>query len=117
MVKWKEVISASAWLRKGLTTRKVAENAWLATRGRGLPFRDHVSQLIETEDDLPLVIEAPKRGHSRKPDEAYEKLEILYGDVRRLDLFARHERPGWTGWGNEMRQAPPLHRTVLASAT
>jgi hypothetical protein len=33
---------------KGLTTRKICENAWLATRGKGLPFRDHVSQLIET---------------------------------------------------------------------
>jgi hypothetical protein len=45
---------------KGLTTRKFCETAWLATRGKGLQFREHVSQLIETEDDLRLIIEAPK---------------------------------------------------------
>jgi N6-adenosine-specific RNA methylase IME4 len=99
-----------AWVKPGIgtgkTTRKVIENMWLATRGRGLPIRDHgVSQGVFTEEDLPLAIEARRRAHSRKPDETYQALERLYGDVRRLDLFARHERPGWTSWGNEVDQA------------
>jgi N6-adenosine-specific RNA methylase IME4 len=29
-------------------------------------------------------------------------LERLYGEVRRLDLFARRPRPGWTVWGAEV---------------
>jgi N6-adenosine-specific RNA methylase IME4 len=93
---------------KGLTTRKFCETAWLATRGEGLPFHEHASQLIETEDDLPLIVEARKREHSRKPDEAYAALESMFGDVRRLDLFARQERAGWTSWGNEMQDVAAL---------
>jgi hypothetical protein len=57
---------------KGKTTRKVGETAWLMTRGKGLPILNHgVSQRILTEEGLPLVLEAPRRGHSQKPDKAY----------------------------------------------
>jgi N6-adenosine-specific RNA methylase IME4 len=74
----------------GKTTRKVVENAWGAKRGKGVPIRDHaVSQLIR----------APRGEHSEKPDEAYAALERLYGDVRRMDLFATKHRPGWFAWG------------------
>jgi N6-adenosine-specific RNA methylase IME4 len=93
---------------KGKTTIKVCENAWLATRGGGLPFRAHPDQLIETEEDLPLAIEAPRGVHSRKPEESYAALDRMYGEVRRIDLFGRRGRPGWTGWGNQMQQAAPL---------
>jgi N6-adenosine-specific RNA methylase IME4 len=86
----------------GMTTRKCVENAWLATRGKGLPIRHHgVSQAVDNWE-LPLTIAAPRRGHSVKPDDAYVALERLYGDVRRLDLFARSPRPGWDVWGNEV---------------
>jgi len=78
----------------GKTTRKTTENAWLATRGKGLPILDHgVSQSIWV----------PRRAHSEKPDEAYKSLERLFGDnVRRLDLFARRARPGLDTWRNEI---------------
>lgn len=39
---------------------------------------------------------------SRKPDEAAEALERLFGPVRRLELFARCRRSGWDAWGNEL---------------
>jgi N6-adenosine-specific RNA methylase IME4 len=75
---------------------------WLATRGAGLPIVDHgVRQNVDSEDE-PLIIEARRRGNSVKPDEAYAALERLYGEVRRLDLFARRPRPGWTVWGAEV---------------
>jgi len=77
----------------GKTTRKSVENVWLATRGKGLPIRDHgVDQFFET----------PRGEHSEKPEEAYRRLERLYGNVRRLDLFARLVRRGWTAWGNQV---------------
>jgi N6-adenosine-specific RNA methylase IME4 len=57
-------------------------------------------------DDAPegptVDVTARRRGHSRKPDEAYVALERLYGDVRRLELFSRRARAGWTRWGNEL---------------
>jgi N6-adenosine-specific RNA methylase IME4 len=77
----------------GYTTRKNTEQLLYATRGRGLPVLDHgVSQTIF----------APRREHSRKPDEAAEALERLFGPVSRIELFARHERLGWTTWGAEL---------------
>ncbi len=47
------------------------------------------------------VIIAPAREHSRKPEKAYEEAERLFGDVPKLDLFSRQERPGWDSFGNE----------------
>jgi site-specific DNA-methyltransferase (adenine-specific) len=85
------------------TTRKIGETMWLAKRGKGLPIRDHgVSQGVFAEEDLPLIINAPRQQHSAKPDETYQALKRLYGDVRRLDMFARKQCPGWTAWGNEV---------------
>ncbi len=48
------------------------------------------------------LIVAPVREHSRKPDEAYEGIERLFGPTpSRLDLFSRQQRSGWTSWGNQ----------------
>lgn len=46
------------------------------------------------------MIETRKREHSRKPDEQYELIEACSPGPY-LELFARHPRPGWTGWGDE----------------
>ena len=42
-----------------------------------------------------------KREHSRKPDELYDIIEQC-SPVPYLELFARHLRPGWSQWGNEV---------------
>jgi N6-adenosine-specific RNA methylase IME4 len=50
------------------------------------------------------LIVSPVREHSRKPDEAHERIErLLVGPY--VELFARAVRPGWVTWGNEI--APP----------
>jgi N6-adenosine-specific RNA methylase IME4 len=56
---------------------------------------------------LDAVLVAPRREHSRKPDLAYRYLEAMYGDVRRVDLFSRERRSGWTAWGLEVDRFPP----------
>ena len=77
----------------GYHTRKQAELCLLFNRGKGLPVKSH---------GVRQIIRAPKREHSRKPDEQYDALDELYGtDLRRLELFARQQRPGWTAWGLE----------------
>jgi N6-adenosine-specific RNA methylase IME4 len=87
----------------GKTTRKIGETMWLAKRGAGLHIRDHaVSQGVFTEVNTPLIVESPRRQHSEKPDEAYAALERLFGNVRRIELFARKPRSGWTVWGDEI---------------
>ena len=77
----------------GYYTRKSTEQVLYATRGRGLKRIDRSVQ---------QCIRAPRKEHSRKPDEVFERLERLFGSVRRLELFARRQRLGWVVWGNEI---------------
>lgn len=50
-----------------------------------------------------------KREHSRKPEELYEIIEACSPGPY-LELFARHLRPGWVAWGDEV---PPVGEPVL----
>lgn len=47
------------------------------------------------------VIAGLARQHSRKPENAYLWAERYMPDARRLDLFGRKSRKGWTVWGRE----------------
>lgn len=40
--------------------------------------------------------------HSQKPEIAYQIIERLYPDLRKLEMYARNERHGWDSWGNEL---------------
>ena len=41
-----------------------------------------------------------KREHSRKPDEMYDLIEAC-SPAKRLEIFARGPRKGWTAWGDQ----------------
>ena len=77
----------------GYHSRKQLEPCLLFSRGKGLPVHAH---------DVRQLIVAPSIGHSRKPAAQYDRLERLYGDVKRIELFARNTRAGWDCWGNEV---------------
>ena len=51
---------------------------------------------------VPTALISPLRGHSRKPDEARDKIIELVGDLPRIELFAREKADGWDAWGNEV---------------
>ena len=40
--------------------------------------------------------------HSEKPEESYKKVEEMYPDARKLELFARKQRRGWFVVGNQI---------------
>ena len=48
------------------------------------------------------IIFAPRREHSRKPDEVRDRIIKLVGDLPRIELFARQKVEGWDVWGNEV---------------
>jgi N6-adenosine-specific RNA methylase IME4 len=68
----------------GYWTRCNPEQCLLATRGS--PKRLH--------KDVRQLVVAPRRQHSRKPDEIRERIERLVAGPY-LELFARSRRPGW----------------------
>jgi N6-adenosine-specific RNA methylase IME4 len=51
-----------------------------------------------------------KREHSRKPDEQYELIESC-SQGPRLEMFARGNRAGWAGWGNQAETYVPSWST------
>lgn len=94
---WAKTTKTGKWhIGTGKLTRANPEQMWLGRRGKGLPVVDHgVRRLIVSQ----------LREHSRKPDEAREGLERLFGDtaggrpIRRIEMFARERFKGWTPWG------------------
>ncbi|MGH2513999.1 MAG: MT-A70 family methyltransferase [Candidatus Limnocylindrales bacterium] len=48
------------------------------------------------------VLNAPRRQHSAKPDEAYQRIEEMFPDGVRLEVFAREQRDGWSVFGNQI---------------
>ena len=76
----------------GFWTRSNAEICLLATKGHPKRQAANIHQLIVS----------PVERHSKKPDEARDRIEALMGDLPRIELFARQETPGWEVWGNEV---------------
>lgn len=84
--------SKSLFWGMGGWTRANAEICLIATKGK--PKR--ISAKIHS------VIISKIREHSRKPDEARERIVELMGDLPRIELFARQQVEGWDCWGNEV---------------
>lgn len=74
----------------GYGTRKNSEDCWLGRRGEPKRKSAGVRKLII----------APRRKHSRKPDETYERIEEFCSGPY-CELFARQPWPNWDRWGLE----------------
>jgi len=44
----------------------------------------------------------PRGRHSAKPKEIRNEVVRLFGDIPRIELFAREKTEGWDVWGNEV---------------
>ena len=60
-----------------------------------------------SSESVRQVVMAPRTEHSRKPDDVHERIEALYPDATKIELFARRARPGWALWGNQAPDAIP----------
>ena len=76
----------------GHYTRGNTEDCFLGLRGRMVRKSASVQQLIM----------APRGEHSAKPPETRDRIVQLFGDLPRIELFARTKTPGWDVWGNEV---------------
>ena len=78
----------------GWYTKSNAEICLLGTKGN--------AHTLVKDNSISQVIITPKTKHSRKPQEAREKIVQLVGDIPRIELFARQKIDGWDVWGNEV---------------
>ena len=97
----------------GYGTRKNLEPCLLCTRGepklraplsffgvRGEGQSSHAVRdfLLAMPHD---TIRAGRREHSRKPDEQYSRIELMF-EGPYCELFSRANRKGWSAWGNQL---------------
>lgn len=98
----------------GYGTRKNLEPCLLFTMGDpqlrqpiesdmlgGAVIPEGVRSVRDFIEAMPLdAIRAPRRQHSRKPDEQYERIETMF-EGPYFEGFSRCDRPGWTSWGDQ----------------
>lgn len=85
--------SGSDFIGMGYYTRANAEVCLLASKGKSLK---RVNRSVRQ------VIQSPIEEHGKKPAEIRTRIEELFGDVARIELFARQHAEGWDCWGNEV---------------
>ena len=78
----------------GKWTVKQCEICLLATKGTA-------HKLLKSFNEKSYIEEA-KTEHSRKPEEARNRIERMFGNLPRIELFARQYADGWDCWGNEV---------------
>ncbi|MBA7667848.1 hypothetical protein ES703_75948 [subsurface metagenome] len=82
--------------------------------GMGYYFREqHELLFVAKKGNMPVpnpedrptsIINAPRLQHSRKPDEVYQSIEKMYPKGKYLEMFATRTRPGWKGFGLEVKE-------------
>src|SRR5437764_736623 len=86
-----------AWVKArlgpGIWLRQRHELLLIATKGTVAP--------PEPQDRCDSVLEAKRGRHAQKPEQAYQRIEQMYPDKSKLEMFARGTpRAGWSAWGN-----------------
>jgi N6-adenosine-specific RNA methylase IME4 len=103
-----ELLNTQTRMNGGNYTRANSEDMLIAVRGTGI---ERASASVKQ------VIYSPLGEHSAKPWEARHRLELLYGDVSRIELFSRDNIPGWDAWGNQCERTVDLCPGIVTSAT
>lgn len=76
----------------GYYAKSNCEICLMGIKGKMKPISNKVSSAII----------APREQHSKKPDEVRDRIVELFGDLPRIELFARQKVQGWDSWGNEV---------------
>lgn len=96
-----DMLNAETRMNGGNHTRANTEDVLIATRGNGL---------IRASAAVKQVVYSCLGEHSAKPWEVRNRLEQLYGNVSRIELFARTASEGWDCWGDQCESAVMLNR-------
>lgn len=78
----------------GSYTKSNCEFCLLATKG-------NMHKYVKT-NSISSVVMAPREKHSKKPDVVRKMITDLFGELPRVELFARQRHDGWTCLGDEL---------------
>lgn len=92
---WRKITSSGKQIATlGSWTMKNCELCLLATKGKMLKYKK--------TNNLYQLVDAERTSHSTKPYEVRNRVELLFGNLPRIELFARQKTEGWDVWGNEV---------------
>jgi N6-adenosine-specific RNA methylase IME4 len=77
------------------TMKSGVELCLLATKGKN-------ARKLLKKHNVRAYIESERQHHSKKPDEIRNRINELFGDVSKIELFARNKYENWDSWGNEI---------------
>lgn len=83
----KQIKMVAPWTNKG------AEICLFGTKGG---MTKHLGS-----NSIAQVVEAERTIHSKKPEEVAHRIEQMFPNLKKIELFARRQRPGWDVWGND----------------
>lgn len=95
-----EFKTAGHWAKLTRTGKQAFGTGYIL-RCAGEPFLVGTRGQPKTTRSVRSVIMGKIREHSRKPEEAFAAAEQMMPDGRRIEVFSRQRRPGWSNWGNE----------------
>jgi len=91
---WVKVVSNGDYRSgTGYFTNSNAELVLIGTKGNNL------SRLSKS---IKQIVSSKITKHSKKPNGVRERIEKMYGNLPRIELFAREKTAGWDVWGNEV---------------
>jgi N6-adenosine-specific RNA methylase IME4 len=97
---------AFIWLKKEKSGKQVCfMGCWTMKQAEVVLFGTHGSMTKYLKSrKVRQLVEAPrdKKMHSKKPEEVKNLIETMFGDLPRIELFARQKTDGWDVWGNEV---------------
>ena len=101
---FKYITVAFVWEKRTVTGKIVANlGAWtmknyelclLGTKGAMLKYKKC--------NNIYQRVAAIRTVHSRKPAQVRDNIVTLFGNLPRIELFARQRVDGWDAWGNEI---------------
>lgn len=98
---------AFCWVKTSRTTGqpncRMAGNYTL--RGIELCLLGIKGSMIVKDRTVRQVLLSPRELHSKKPDIIRTHIVKLFGELPRIELFARQKVTGWDAWGNEVPQS------------
>lgn len=98
--------SGTPFFGTGFYSKSNTEPCLLGIRGKMTPETNAISQIIEAEE---MFVHPARTGrHSEKPAMVRDRIVELFGDLPRLEMFARERAPGWDSWGNEINPLDAL---------
>ena len=104
-----------AW---GFKYKTIAFN-WIKTTSKGNYFKNVAPWTMKSSEicllgvkgtmskykkanNIESLVIAQRTRHSKKPHEVRKRIELLFGDLPRIELFARERIKGWDSWGDQI---------------